>query len=67
MSEITQEELELARARIRQWPREERRSLTQMGEQEVRRIALLIALLDLQPVDSDAEETQAETPDESEA
>lgn len=48
--ELTSEEIELARARIRTWPTEERVSLTEMTEREARTIMLATALLDIRPV-----------------
>lgn len=48
---MTEQERELARARVREWPVEERRALTRMTEPEVQAIALLTALLDLRPVE----------------
>lgn len=46
---MTAEELQLARERIREWPREERKAITKLTEREVQTIALLVALLDLRP------------------
>jgi hypothetical protein len=51
--EITPEEITLARERVRQWPLEERKSLTRMSEQEARAILLLTALLDIRPVEDE--------------
>lgn len=50
--EITPEEIEVARERIKQWPLEERRSLVRMSQQEARAIMLLTALLDIRPEDA---------------
>ncbi len=46
---MTPAEIELARARIKAWPLEERRALTKMTEREVKVIVLLTALLDIRP------------------
>ena len=51
MIHMTQEEIELARARVRLWPIEERRALARMTEEEVKVIALATALMDLRPVE----------------
>lgn len=48
---MSDEEIQLARERIKRWPIEERRALARMTEQEVRTIALATALLDLRPVE----------------
>ena len=46
---MTPSEIELARARIKAWPIEDRRALTKMREREVKVIVLLTALLDIRP------------------
>lgn len=51
---LSADEITLARSRIREWPLEERQSLTRMSENEARNIMLLTALLDLRPVPEDA-------------
>jgi hypothetical protein len=48
---ISTGEIQLARARIRTWPREDRESLVRLSEPEVEAIMLATALLDLTPVD----------------
>ena len=49
--EMSEEEIALARERIKAWPIEERRALSRMTEEEVRTIALATALLDIRPVE----------------
>lgn len=49
MTQLTPAEIELGRARIRTWPREEREALTRMTEAEARLIVLAAAELDIVP------------------
>lgn len=51
MGDLTQREAQLARERIGKWKREDRVALTQLTEKEARAIALLVALLDIRPVE----------------
>lgn len=53
MNELTRDELEVARERIRDWPLWDRTYLTHLTEGEARLVALATALLDIRPAESD--------------
>lgn len=54
---LTAAEIQLGRARIRDWPKEEREFLTRLTEPEAEAIVLLVALLDIRPAEIPPEET----------
>lgn len=60
MKEITRQELEFARSRIRQWAPLDRYAVARLTEKEARSIALLTALLDIRPHHEEETETEEE-------
>ncbi len=52
---MTEDERQLARERVALWPVEERRYVVGLQPQEVEAVGLLIALLDIRPVEEKEE------------